>query len=146
MENVQKAVETFQTLSSKDRELFKDLNTRIQSHTGPWGVSKGGERTEDGSITMPWVEEAPIVREFVVLMNEKELIIVFPWMEWDEGREWYALEDEDKYKKLDIETALKLITAIIRNDRFNEGALVRAFKKGDIPNIFNRLIELLPHE
>ena len=48
-------------------------------------------------------------------------------------------EDDDKYEKLDIETALKLLTAVIRNDRFNEGALVRAFDSGVFLKITQKL-------
>ena len=43
---------------------------------------------------------------------------------------------------IDIEMALKLLTAVIRNDRFNEGALVRAFEDGSFPKIIQKLITI----
>ena len=75
-------------------------------------------------------------------MYENELVVSFDWSAWDEGREWYKNSNESKYEALDIPTALKLLTAVMRNDRFNEGALVSAFESGDFPKIINKLVEL----
>ncbi len=70
------------------------------------------------------------------------LIVPFDWPDWQEGRDWYADEAESKYDTLDYETALKLITAVIRNDRFNDGAILRSFESGDFPKIINKFTEL----
>ena len=75
-------------------------------------------------------------------MYDKNLMVKFNWPEWQEGRDWYALQDDSKYAKLDVETCLKLLTAVIRNDRFNEGALVRAFEDGSFPKIIQKLMTL----
>jgi hypothetical protein len=91
---------------------------------------------------MPYAAAKPLVYEFTKTWDEKGLIIPFDWSEWQEGRDWYASADESKYDALDAETALKLLTAVIRNDRFNEGALMRAFESGDFPKIINKFVSL----
>lgn len=66
--------------------------------------------------------------------------------EWDEGRGWYADTNPAKYESLDHETALRLLTAVIRNDRFSEGALIGAFKGDTFPNIIGKFVSLRRQE
>jgi hypothetical protein len=129
-------------LSKDDWKEVEDINSQIQSHTGAWGEIKGGEKDEAGRIQMPYADHNPLIYTFLDLWDDKNLIIQFDWSEWDEGREWFASTDNTKYDKLDQETALKLITAVIRNGRFNEGALLRGFEDGDLPKIINKFVSL----
>jgi len=129
-------------LTDEDWKKIEELNGRIQSYEGSWGETKGGEEIKPGTIQMPFISYAPIVHEFLELWYDKGLIIPFSWSSWDEGSEWYANTDETKYDKLDNETALKLLTAVIRNDRFHEGALKHAFDDGDFPKIINKFVSL----
>lgn len=115
------AVHRFRSLSNIDKKVLRALNARIQSHTGDW---------------------SGLAQEFVQFMYDNDLVINFDWPKWQAGRDWYALQDASKYEKLDIEMALKLLTAIIRNDRFNDGALVRAFEDGSFPKIIQKLITI----
>ncbi len=65
------ALEAFHNLSAKDMTKLKDLNARIQRHKGKWGLSKGGEKSASGAIQMPWVDNDPLISEFVTFMYEK---------------------------------------------------------------------------
>lgn len=129
-------------LTGDDWKNLEEINTKIQSHTGPWGEIKGGDKNDDGSIQMPYAEHNPLIYSLLDVLDDKNLMIPFDWSEWDEGREWFANNDEAKYDTLDQETALKLITAVVRNARFNEGALLRSFEDGDIPKIMNKFVSL----
>jgi hypothetical protein len=142
MDTTRDSVKTFSELSDETWEQFVDINNRVQSHEGSWGKTQGGETDENGVIQMPYSVPDPLVSEFVTFMYENELVVSFDWSAWDEGREWYKNSNESKYEALDIPTALKLLTAVMRNDRFNEGALVSAFESGDFPKIINKLVEL----
>lgn len=135
-------VSKFQTLSNTDIETLHSLNQRIQSYNGKWGERHSGKKLESGANTLPYTEQSEPIQEFVQFMYDKDLVINFDWSKWQEGRDWFASEDEAKYQDLDIETSLKLLTAVIRNDRFNEGALVRAFEDGTLPKVVERLIAL----
>ena len=134
--------DVFRNLSTNNIEALRGLNARIQSHSGEWGVRHESKTTETGAKTFPWVEQDELIQKFVQFMYDKDLVVTFNWGEWQEGRDWYASKDEDKYEKLNVEKALKLLTAVIRNERFNDGALVRAFDDGTFPRIINKLITI----
>jgi hypothetical protein len=135
-------LDQFNALTAEDWSQILDINNRIQAYDGSWGAIKGGEKDETGVIQMPYAESASIVSEFMVLWYEKDLVINFDWSSWQEGRDWYANEDTTKYEKLDTVTALKLMTAVLRNDRFNDSALMRAFESGDFPKMLQRLVDI----
>ncbi|HPQ82201.1 MAG TPA: DUF6508 domain-containing protein [Candidatus Saccharimonas sp.] len=134
--------DTVKNLSNDDWQQIEELNSQIQSHTGSWGKMEGGDKDESGAIQMPYASPDPLVHKFLEVWYDKDLVIPFDWSEWDEGREWYTKTDESKYDSLNFETALKLLTAVIRNDRFNEGALMNAFESGDFPKIINKFVSL----
>lgn len=129
-------------LTDEDWAQIEELNTQIQSHTGSWGKFEGGEKDESGAIQMPYALLDPLVHKFLEVWYDKNLVIPFDWSEWQEGRDWYANTDESKYDSLDSEKALKLLTAVIRNDRFNEGALMQAFESGAFPKIISKFVSL----
>jgi hypothetical protein len=135
-------VNAFKNLPDEATKQLTNLNSRIQKHSGPWGESRGGDTDENGVMQMPWWEQNPLIGEFVKFMYDNNLIVNFDWGSWDKGREWYKSTDETKYDRLDVETALKLITAVVRNDRFHDGTLVNAFESGAFPKIINRLAEM----
>jgi len=139
---IERAIETFHNLSDEDVAQLKDLNTRIQSHTGKWGVHRGGEKNPDGTIVMPWVQNDPLIYELLGFMDDKGLLITFKWAEWDEGSELFTSEDPIKYDNIDVETALKLISAAARKERFADGTLAWAFESGSFPKLVSRLVEL----
>ena len=66
------------------------------------------------------------------------IIISFDWGAWEKGRE-IASNDDFDFDTLDLPTKCKLITAIARNDRFCEGALVSSFESGLILRILKSI-------
>jgi len=141
-EATNQAVRAFHSLSGDDTVKLKDLNTRIQNHKGKWGVRRGGKEIAVNTIEMPWVQNDPLILEFITFIYEEGLTIVFDWKDWDEGEKLYESKDQTKYNNVDLETTLKLITAVIRQDRFADGSLAWAFESGDFPKLANRLVEL----
>lgn len=79
--------------------------------------------------------------EFLTYFYEELFVINFDWGSWDEGRQFLKSENPD-YGSTDEVFCYKLMAAIIRNDRFFEGALKSNLKNGTIPKIIERLIEL----
>tara|TARA_Y100000114_G_scaffold154645_1_gene177073 strand:+ start:3080 stop:3517 length:438 start_codon:yes stop_codon:yes gene_type:complete len=137
--NIQQAVDNYRNLSKENIEALRTINARIQDYVGEWGKLHDNERTESGVLIMPWVEQLPLIQDFVSFMYDNKLVIPFDWPHWQKGRNWYALDDDSKYEKLDIQTALMLLTAVIRNDRFSDGALVNTFESGAFPKIIQKL-------
>ncbi len=62
----------------------------------------------------------------------------FDWTSWEEGKQ--ILQNSDKgFDKYDIDTLCKLITAIVRNDKFNENYLESKFTDGTIFKIIKAM-------
>lgn len=141
-EEIEQAVVAFKNLSVEDVAALAELNTKIQNHYGDWGLHKGGEKNADGSIQMPWVESDSLIWEFINFMNDKHLLPVFEWMNWSEGSDLFISTSATKYDNVSIETALKLIYAATRKERFADGTLAAAFESGGFPILVSRLTSL----
>ncbi len=94
---------------------------------------------KEGVIQIPfYVPRAPIVSQFLEVVYAIPVIIDFDWGSWDAGRKM-ARDDNFNFDSIDLHTKCKLITAIVRNDRFCEGALVSAFESGLILKILKSI-------
>jgi len=93
---------------------------------------------EKESFTAPWCELSPIVEKFLEAVYGIPIIVAFDWMKWAEGQDILSKADYD-FDSLDLVTKCKLITAIVRSDRFSEGALVSAFNSGVVLRILKSI-------
>ncbi len=107
--------------------LFK-LIPEIEK-TSKFGELRGGEEVEKGVFQLPYYVQNDIVSNFTEIVYEMPIAINFDWGSWYEGREMLKEKDFD-FDSVDIPTKCKLITAIIRSDRFCDGVLVDAFNSG----------------
>jgi hypothetical protein len=139
MLNEDQVLNAFNNLTVEDSQQLKDINIRIGQNTLPWGKQAGGEVDDSGVIQMPYMVQNQLVEDFLRFMYDKGLVLDFDWSGWNKGREWYKSTDENKYENLDSLTILKLLTTIIRNDRFSDGALVQAFEQGTFPKLIDKL-------
>jgi hypothetical protein len=97
-----------------------------------------------GIIDLSGSNETELVGRFRDLVYEMSIMIDFDWGKWDEGRTMVRNRNFN-YDSVDIPTKCKLITAVVRNDRFCDGALAEAFESGLILKILKsieRQIEL----
>ena len=127
-------------LSSYTRHDWRpllDLIPKIET-TSVFGEWPGGDKDADGTTAFPCCEPAPIVSCFLKAVYGIPIIIDFDWISWDEGRKIASDHDFD-FDTVDLQTKCKLITAIVRNDRFCEGALVSAFDTGLILRILKSI-------
>ena len=112
------------TLTPKDWKRLLRFIPRLQAKKGlgKWNSPK----KEDGVSVMPYCVLGSTEREFLKLVYRMRLVIPFDWGNWREGR---RLVRQD-VSGLDLLTLLKLMTAIVRNDRYCEGALHSAMSNG----------------
>jgi hypothetical protein len=120
-------------------EAFDDL--LAEPEPGTWS---GGEQVDttvvDGEehpvIQMPYVIYADSVQRVVQALYALDAVVPFNWPHWDgiaRLREPYALATAS------VADAVRMATAIIRGDRFTEGALAGAIDDGTFPAALERL-------
>jgi len=107
-------------------------------NTSNFGEWSEGNKDKEGVNRFPYCVPAPIISQFLEIVYAIPIIVSFDWGAWDEGRK-IANDEAFDYDTLDIPTKCKLITAIVRNDRFCEGALSSAFESGLILRILKSI-------
>lgn len=114
-------------------ELIRDIEK-----TNVFGVTKFLEKTEDGTWVLPFTQPFPVVKEFNDRAYELGIIIDFEWHRWPEGGQMLNDINTD-FDALSIESLLKLITVMVRADRFHDGYLVTCFEEGYVLAILQAL-------
>jgi len=123
------------SISTTSWNRLFDLIPRIQS-TSKFGKWKDGEKNSNGIIETPALILNNVVKDFTSIMYELELVLDFDWVNWDKGAE---ILRSGNFEKEDTITLIKLLTSIIRNDRFNEGLLVDMFENNTIERILTQV-------
>ncbi len=116
------------SFARKDWQPLIELIPEIES-TSKFGKWVGGKNNEEGIIQMPYCVASPVVSKFLEIVYGLPIIISFNWGTWEEGHQMASDESFD-FDTVELPVKCKLITAIVRNDRFCEGALVSAFESG----------------
>ena len=115
--------------SEQDWQPLLDLIPEIEKVDQFGDDSEAMKLLEQGIIDMNPYEEHPIVQQFRDVVYSIPIMIDFNWGTWDEGRAIVS-DDNFDYDTIDIPTKCKIITAIVRNDRFCSGRLIEAFESG----------------
>lgn len=126
-------IEIINSYDKKHWQPLLDLIPEIESNNQIGKMAVEGKDAE-GDIPIPDF----IVFNFQKLAYDLGLIIDFEWFKWDDGREIARNKDFD-FDMIDVPAKCKLITAIIRQDRFNDGVLVSAFESGLILKILQSI-------
>ncbi|MFN7917883.1 MAG: DUF6508 domain-containing protein [Vicinamibacterales bacterium] len=97
-------------------------------------VSQGDE-----SAT-PWEVPSEVVQKFVEAAYEHGWVRSgFKWGEWQQTDEAIQLlRDPEAISSADAEQLARVLTVVIRRDRFNEGSLIYDFRSGLITRIVRR--------
>lgn len=129
--------EKIYTFTRQDWQPLIELIPKIEN-TSKFGEWAGGEKDEKGIVQFPFCIPTKIVSQFLEIVYNMPIIINFDWGSWEEG--WEMLNNKDyNFDTLDLPTKCKMITAIVRSDRFCEGALVSAFESGLILKILKSI-------
>ena len=110
-----------------------DAFAEPQTTRKPLGLSIDGESV--------FLEEHAAISSFAELAYADGWTLPgFDWGSWDEGRT--IAGDPGRIKKADLLTIQKLITALVRNERFCDGVLQSAYEQGVIDAILRRIDQL----
>ena len=135
--NISEFPQHLKTLTETEwNELF-NLLPEIQK-TKSFGEIKISKRKPGEIQQFPFYTHEEITIRLVNTLYKLNLLPVFDWMDWDEGTEILRNESTD-YNRFDKITLCKLLTTIIRADRFNDGYLVFSLRDGTVGKILQSL-------
>ena len=97
---------------------------------------------DDGSFSVPWFELGPEADSFVRDASALGFVRPFDWVAWIATPEAAALLEPDGLRNASADQIANLLTALVRRNRFVEGALEGAFESGLILAILERAKEL----
>ncbi len=120
---------------------FQPLFERLEGAFGEW---RGGERVDDGALQMPCYELSEAATEFVDGCYSGGWILGgFPWPDWIQSEEGIRLRtDPSALHAAGYFHLAKLLTALVRADRFSDGTLAQAFESNLIQRIIDRAVAL----
>ena len=135
------------TVEPKDLERLRRLAAYAPVFSDPSfspGTWEGGRPDEHGVIQMPWFSYNETVDRFHRELGALQWIYPFDWPAWAATAEGTRLiSDPDAIATASAGDLAKVLTSIIRGDRFHEGAFAAAFERGTIAAITRRAAELL---
>ncbi|HEY6056870.1 MAG TPA: DUF6508 domain-containing protein [Candidatus Limnocylindrales bacterium] len=107
---------------------------------GQWVPATTGD---NGVITLGWYDISDVGQRFVSEMYELGWVFDFDWMTWlgtPEGR--HLASGPEFIASASADDLARLLTAIIRGERFGDGEIEGAYNSGILPAIARRAREL----
>lgn len=124
-------------VSNEALKQLAGLIKELEQHEGPWWEDRS-VREGKTVILDSWSD--PLAHKFMKFLYDNNLIVDFDWGSWQEGRDFFKDSSSQKYEKLNKLFILKLLTAVARNSRFNEGAWANLFETGEAQQLFKKLL------
>lgn len=120
--------------------IFRDPATLF----GTWQGATG-KGTDLEPFTSPWFKTSAVGdRFFQTLYDAGWILPDFDWPQWIQGPEGQRLwADREAIGSADEEQLAKLLTALVRSDRFSEGTLAKAYNDKVLLSIVERAENLL---
>jgi len=109
-------------------------------------MSRGTERNRPGdAIQLPFWSASPLASQFVDMAYDTGWVLEdFDWPSWLESDEaQFLLAEPSGIASATVDQLRKLLTALIRQDRYCEGALLASFEDGPLRLIVTRARELI---
>jgi len=95
-------------------------------------------------VSLPYWKEEEIVSAVFNAAYFLGIVVVFDWSAWEEGIAILNNPVPD-FEKYDITTLCKLMTIIIRSDKFCEGYLINSFQSGAMLKIIGAMQVQVEH-
>lgn len=114
---------------------FRDV-LPVAATSSTWVIKEPVFEGETRVIQMPWVDYDSRVVQVVQDLYELGVIVPFDWGSWDGLSQYPTGRGLDQAP---IADAARLITVVVRGDRFSEGTLKAALDDGTMVRILDRL-------
>lgn len=118
-------------------ERFYDLVRSIYSEKNFGQIIDSPKRTE-GYLEFPHWQYTEKISEFVKMTYDLNILVPFDWRVWKEGHDMIKDPDRD-YSQIDAVTLCKLLTLVVRAERFYEGYLNSCLENGAVLRIVTAL-------
>ena len=131
-------------LNNQDRAKLEGLAAYLSVFETP-GFLFGHWTKPNGTSILPSFVHTPEARSFIKAAYALGWILSeFDWGKWKETEEAKELRDDPKaLDSASTEQIAKLLTTVIRQDRFVEGALESAYSSGLLNAILGRMKAIL---
>jgi hypothetical protein len=121
----------------QDWQLLFNMLPEIKQ-TKSFGRLVGSKRMPDGNMSVPFWLENEIVSKVFNTAYLLGIVLVFDWASWQEGIDILNNPDAD-FNQYNLETLCKLLTFIVRCDKFCEGYMINSFETGRMARILEAM-------
>jgi hypothetical protein len=133
-------VDLVEGLRSAPRSAWMALWSAVDDlgATGLESTWRGGEPSPDNErlIHIPWVEHSVEFGRVVVALYDVQAVAPFDWMDWyDEAR----YPNGEGLESAPLDDIVRMMTVVVRSDRFSEGSLKAAVDSGVFGLLLGRL-------
>jgi hypothetical protein len=130
-------------LGMNDRDQLRTLGAWAERLAAPdfdFGHWVPSQERAGGIWTMPYFDFSPDALDF---LRTCRVLPGFDWPAWQHTEEAQRLlNDHTKIHQASAEQLYRLLTALIRGDRFGEGTLANAYESGLLTGIARRARDL----
>ena len=109
---------------------------------------KGGEDVATGTFIMPWFSHSELTSRFLeVAYRDGWVRPDFDWPAWEMTPEARRLRDDrGALEQATVLELARLLTVVIRSEKFGEGALAEALESGLVTAVLRRVEQLRREE
>lgn len=90
---------------------------------------KGGHETRPGVHHFPYIQYSPGVELLRTQLDRSGVLLPYDWVHWH-GRSTHT--DADSLRRAPVADAVRYLVGLLRNERFNEGALDAELRVGGV--------------
>ena len=126
------------TATEDDRARLRAAIEAVRQATpAPYTWRSGAVQTP-GVPQMPYPDYHPAVDELVVALSAANAVTVFDWMHWDGVGRYQDAVDVQGAPLADV---VRLITSIVRGERFSDGTIAAALDDGRLLAAAQRVLD-----
>ncbi|MGY1684966.1 DUF6508 domain-containing protein [Geodermatophilus sp. SYSU D00867] len=126
------------TATPEARARLRTALRAVRRTRQPLAEWRGGQQGADGAIHFPFPVYHPAVDRLVSALYQVHAVVPFDWMHWDGARRYPRAEDVSNAPVAD---AVRLVTAIVRGERFCDGTIAAALEDGRLPAAAQRVLD-----
>lgn len=119
-------------------ERFYELTRSIYNEKNFGQIIDSPKRT-GAYLEFPHWQYTEKISAFIKMTYDMNILIPFDWREWKEGQQMINDPERD-YSQLDAVTLCKLLTLVVRAERFYEGYLNNCLQNGSVLKIVTALV------